>query len=130
MGLERIKEFKVKGNPYSMQFPTVGQFLDIEAKRLIYSNNTYSQMLMSPLKSSNKAMDIIDMAATLSVLCPALVKDLKCPTLLDLDIFDSKELMDVWNDELKSWSEEWMKLFVSSASDDTEKPKKVDTSEE
>lgn len=121
MSLERTVEFKVKGNPYTMKFPTVGEFLDIESRRILFSSNTYSQMLRSQLKSSAAALDFTDMASIVTVLCPKLIEDLKAKSVLDLDIFDCKELMTVWNSDIKAWVDGWMALLVSSPAE-AEKP--------
>lgn len=112
--MEREIEFTVKGNPYKMKFPNVGQFLQIESKRIILTNDTYSQMLMSRLISAGKAMDMADMVATITVLCPEFINDLKTKSILDLDIIDAKELIELWNTRIKVWVDSWMKLFVES----------------
>lgn len=120
MELSRTIDFKVRGNSYTMKFPTVHEFMDIESSRIVYSNNTYSQMIRSSLRSAGVALDMIDMASVLTNLCPALVKDLKVP-ILSLDVFDAKELMTVWNTVIKIWVDGWMALLVTSPSE-AEKP--------
>lgn len=109
--LLREKTFVVKGNKYVVKFPTIGQFLDIEARRMELSSGTYSLMLKSALISSQTALDMIDMAAQLSVLCPDVIKDLKASSLLDLDIIDGRELLESYNEQLRPWMNEWMTLL-------------------
>lgn len=116
--LERQKEFRVKTNSYTIKFPTVGQFLDIESRRMQLSNGSYSMLLRSALISSGTAMDMIDMAATLSVLCPDLIKDIKAPSLMDLDPFDANELLTAYNTDIKSWIDKWMGVFINAVNKD------------
>ena len=105
-------------NRYNLSFPTIGEYLEIESRRMKLSNGTYSQMMRSILVSSGVAMDMIDMAATLSVLCPEIMKDLKTQSLLDLDLFDGKELMDAYNRDVKAWVDTWMGIITKATTKD------------
>ena len=116
--LSRIATLEVKENKYELKFPTMGNFLDIESRRMALSNGTYSQLLRSALISSGIALDMIDMAATLSVLCPKLIKDLKAESLLDLDIMDAQELENAYKKSVKPWVEGWLKIIREARKED------------
>ncbi|NCU26939.1 hypothetical protein EOM86_09505 [Candidatus Nomurabacteria bacterium] len=110
--MEEKKMFEFGGNTYTIEFPNVGQYLDIEAKRIQFSKGTYNGMIQSNLKSSGFALDLVDMAATLSVLCPDLMKDLKSGNLFALGILDAKRLVEAYNQQLRGWMDDWMKILM------------------
>lgn len=109
--LSREKTFKTKENSYNMKFPSIGQYIEIESKRMNLSNGAYSSMLNSNLISSQTAMDMIDMIATLSTLCPDLVKDLKSKSFIDMDIIDGRELLEDYRNQILPWLNSWMKVL-------------------
>lgn len=114
--------FNLKGNSYSVRFPSVNDFIQIESRRMNLTNGTYGYMLQSTLITSGLALDMVDMVATLTVLCPDIIKDLKVNTILELDLIDSKELMTAYNEQVKVWIEGWLKIFRSpSVIDDATK---------
>ena len=73
--------FKVKTstveNDYEIKLPNVGQYRDIEVYKQMLSNGMYSSLVSSVTNSSLNALDIIDIEATLRVLCPKFMEDLK-----------------------------------------------------
>lgn len=83
---EEIK-FTVKGHEYTVKFPTVGQYYSIEALKQSLGRGNYNTMVQSPLQSVQDALDMIDIEATLTVMCPDLIKDLKV-SITELDIRD------------------------------------------
>lgn len=109
-GLQRTCTFKVKENDYSLQFPSMDLFLKIEATRMALTNGTYGQMLGSGLVTSSVAMDMADMVATLTHLCPELIKDLKVDSLLKLDIVDSVELLEAYQSQVEPWMNGWVEI--------------------
>lgn len=111
MAIERHLSFKVKGNTYTVQFPTVAQFIDIESTKAKLASNGYNQMIKANTLLSNKALDFVDMTSYLTVLCPELMKDLKAQSILHMDIFDAKELMKAYSEQFVPWLNEWQKVL-------------------
>lgn len=109
--MKREIQFVIKGNSYTVSFPTVRNFLNIEASRMTLSNGTYGQLLRSSLITSSVALDMIDMISVMSTLCPKMIEDLKVASMLDLDLADSKEVLDVYNSDIKKWIDAWMVIF-------------------
>lgn len=92
---EEVK-ISVKGHEYSVPFPTVGQFYRIEALKQSLSRGYYNSMVMSPTGTAQQALDMIDIEATLTVLVPDLIKDLKVKNFDDLDVRDYKDIRDAY----------------------------------
>src|ERR1700741_39694 len=118
MSIVRDKVFSVKGNSYTIKFPTVGEFFDIESRRIQLSSGTYHQMLRSTLVSAQTALDLIDMVSTISVMVPKLQEDIKAKTLIDLDLIDSLELLKVYREDISPFIESWMKLVRSGGTEE------------
>lgn len=84
----------IKGHSYPINFPTVGQFYQIEALKQSLSKGFYNSMVMSPSALAQHALDMIDIEAALSVLAPKLISDLKVKNFSELDIRDYKLIRD------------------------------------
>lgn len=97
------KTFNYKGVQYTLPFPNVGQYRNIESMKQALSNGMYSSMVSSRTITSLNSLDMIDMEATLSVLCPKLVEALNCPTFSELGILDFKELKELYDTEVLPW---------------------------
>lgn len=74
-------------NEYEVKLPNVGQYRDIEVYKQILSNGMYSNLMQAGTVASQYALDVIDIEATLRVLCPKFIDDLKCE-IRDLGIKD------------------------------------------
>ena len=108
--LNRNIELSINGNTYNVCFPTVNQFIAIEAKKSALSHNQYGAMILNRTKVASKALDFIDMLSYFSVLIPDLMKDSKVP-LTELDIMDGKELLKVYMSDFKVWMDKWMVII-------------------
>lgn len=57
---------------YFVLFPTVDQFIQIEAMKVSLSNGMYGQMMKAQSRTGNMALDLIDAFSTFLVLLPEL----------------------------------------------------------
>ena len=101
----------IKGHEYTVNFPNVGQFYQIEAMKQSLSRGFYNQMIMSPSSMAQHALDMIDIEATLMVLCPKLIEDLKVKNFNDLDIRDYKLIRDEYNSHVAPFFKEISNLL-------------------
>ena len=95
--------FNVKGNSYNIEFPTVGQFQTIESLKQVLSKGMYSSLIQTNTVSSNQALDMIDIESYLSVLCPDLIKSLKCDSFSNLGVIDYLELKKAYDEQFVPW---------------------------
>lgn len=93
--LQEEVKFIVKGHEYTIKYPTVGQYYNIEALKQSLGRGNYNMMLQSPLRSVQDALDMIDIEATLTIMCPDLIKDLKVP-ITELDVRDFVAVKDAY----------------------------------
>lgn len=103
--------FAVKGNNYTIKFPNVGQFQSIESIKQVLSRGMYLALVQTNTISANNALDMIDIEAYLSVLCPELIKDLKCDKFSDLGLEDYMELKKAYDEQFVPWWNEILKLI-------------------
>lgn len=94
-----------------MDIPTAGQLIDIERQKAVLTNGSYGSIVSNRTVGSEFALDIVDMTAYLSVLCPQLFADLKVDNLTDLDIFDMKQLKGIWDDQCIPWINDWQAVL-------------------
>lgn len=107
----KITTSKIKGQEYKMEIPTAGQLIAIERAKANLTGGDYGKILANNTIGSNYALDVVDMTAYLNVLCPQLFNDLKVESLMDLDIFDMKQLQEVWNNDCVTWIQSWQTVL-------------------
>jgi len=100
------KIIKLRGNSYTINFPNVGQILDIESLKSALSNGTYGDLVKNNTKSSNQSLDLIDAIATFSVLIPELKNILEVKSYLDLDLKTAKMVVNSYNKDYFLWFKE------------------------
>jgi len=113
----RSVKIVLQGNDYIVKFPNVGQFIDIESKKALFSNRQYSALVTSNLVNSNHALDLIDAIAYFSTLIPELQKDLKLANLFELDMLSAKELTDQYQKVFRPWFLKWREVLEIGAKD-------------
>lgn len=109
---------KIGSKEYTVGFPTVGEFYQIEAMKQTLSRGNYTAMVTNPIASSQLALDMIDIEATLTVLCPDLIKDLKVDSISKLDVRDFKVIRDAYNTAIVPFFKEMMSMLSGVASDE------------
>ena len=65
-------QITIFGKKYFVTFPTVDQFIQIEAMKVSLSNGTYGQMMKAQSRTGNMALDLIDAFSTFLVMLPEL----------------------------------------------------------
>lgn len=109
--LENEVKFSVKGREYTVKYPTVGQYYQIEAMKQSLSRGMYNSMVTSPAFSAQNALDMIDIEATLAILLPDFIKDLKVKNFSELDIRDYKEIRDEFVSKITPYFKEISELL-------------------
>jgi hypothetical protein len=101
--MEKQISLNVKGISYKIEFPNVGNFQNIETMKQVVSKGMYSSLLTTGTVSAMEVLDMVDMEAYFTVLCPKLIKDLNCETFGDLDIADYKEIKTIYQKQFVPW---------------------------
>jgi hypothetical protein len=99
-------EGKVKTS-YEVEYPTIGQMMDVESLKLAYSKGKYTEMILSGTKWMSRVLNYVDMLAYFTVMCPDLIKDSKVD-LANLDLLDvHKGMLGVYKDQFLPWWNEY-----------------------
>jgi len=106
--LQKQKQIIIEGNSYNIEFPNVGQYLDIENMKMMLTNNTYSALLQSRLRTAYFAIDLVDAISVMYILIPGLRKDLNVKNYNELDTFMAKKIVKVYQEQIKPWYDELM----------------------
>ena len=101
--MEDTLVFKIVGNEYQIKFPTVGKFRRIEALKQALSNGMYSALVKTNTESAQSAADMIDIESIITIVCPPLMKDLKCESFEDLGMKDYSELKVAFENQFMPW---------------------------
>jgi len=122
--LSRTLVVKIQQNDYIVTFPNIGQIIDIESNKILYSNRQYSAMIKSGLATTNMALDLIEMTSCFTILIPALGKDLRLESIFDLDVISAKELVKAYKTVFLPWYLEWINVIneVEEKQEKTEDP--------
>ena len=99
---------------YCKQPPTIGNIMDIESNKQLFSNNRYGAMARTGGKSSNIALDLIDAAATMMVLFPEIQEDIKITSILDMSPMDAKEFVKEYKSKVQMWYIDWLSMLEPS----------------
>jgi hypothetical protein len=114
---KRTIQIRIETNVYNVNFPNVGQMMDIENMKMSLTNGSYADMVRSGLKSSYYNTEIVDTIAHLWVLIPELRADLQVRNFSELDPFVAKKLLKVYREQFTPWYEKLMKELMSEEVD-------------
>lgn len=93
---------KVFGETHTVQFPNVGQHMDIEAMKQSLTNGKYGEMVRAGVKTSDRNLDLVDAISTFSVLLPK-IKDRFSGSLLSIEIKAGLELAKSYTEQYVPW---------------------------
>ena len=123
--MERKKSFEFKGIKYTIEFPTVGEYIKIETEKLDVSLGKFGNLISSGTVSSYRAIQMIQSISLLTVLCPDLVKNLNVDSFSEIDAKDFIDLIKIYQKEIAPWYNDWFKEFNELLNDVDESIKDI-----
>lgn len=108
--LTRKLFFDFEGREYEIEFPTVGEYIEIENKKIQISKGFWSELLGARTISSLRSVQIIECISIISVLCPAILEDMKVD-IKNIDILDFTKILKLYQDKIQGWYSNWFKNF-------------------
>lgn len=105
-----ILTFKGQNYPIHLNDVTVGKYRDMQVMKQSLSMNNYASLYRTMMVDSEDALDMIDIEANLTVMCPELIKVLKVP-FSSLGLLDFIEIRREYKKTFEPWWEEVMKLL-------------------
>lgn len=110
--------FKVGGNTYVIKFPTVGDYYAIEASKQSLSVGYYNSLTQGTTRSASNAADMIDIEATLTILCPEVISKLECDSFKKLGLKDYLEIKKAFVEQITPWWKEIEELLNPTKKDE------------
>ena len=101
--------FEVGGNSYTVKKPTIGQILDIQTMKAQITRGSYGQIVRNMDDVGIMSLDMVDMIATISSLCPEVIKDLKVDNWDELDPFDILDIYKGYHETVHPWFNKYSK---------------------
>lgn len=110
--LKSTKTIKIGDKSFQVSYPTVGQIIAIENKKMFLTNDKYVDYVANSLTLGQRfALDLVDVLSTFTVLIPELSKELAVDNVLDLDPITGKALIAVYKNEFLPWWSELQKVI-------------------
>lgn len=100
-------------NTYSIPFPKNSSLIDIEVRKLQVTQGMLKDLLFGS-QSSRDAYLAVEAACTFENLIPKLRTDMNLPSLFDLDMFQSREIIKAY-EKYYAWMEEWRSVLNEEA---------------
>ena len=94
--MNKTVEVNIDEKKYVVKFPNVGQTLDIESMKMSLTGNKYPELVMSPLKTTEFAADLVDAIATFFVMIPELRGNLNVKSYSELDVMSGAKLIKAY----------------------------------
>jgi hypothetical protein len=116
--------FSIAEVEYNVEFPSNGQFIEIETMKIRLTKDTYHILSEGQTVSSQLARFTVDMIAFFSVCCPKLKENMKVASFSELDMMSSKKIMKVYMDKILPWLTDWD--LVLNSIEEEEKEQKTE----
>lgn len=100
---------KIGDQDFNVPFPNVGQLMDIESMKMAITNNKYSELALSGLKTNDFAASLADAIATFFVLIPQLNDKLKIRSYNDIDLNFGAEIVRAYLEDYYPFYKDRMK---------------------
>lgn len=111
--IERAKKFKVGEKTFVVNFPNVGQLIDIESMKQALTNNKYGAMAASGIFSAYIILDVVDAISFFKVCVPEFAQYYNIQNYTNMNNERMKELTRIYRDEIKPWYDSILKSLSS-----------------
>lgn len=101
--LERKKSFTFQGEKVTVNFPNVGQMIDMEALKQSVTGNKYGSMSASGVKSMFFALDMVDALVFFEVMCPKMKRLMNIKSFTEIPPEEMKPVVDAYKVHVAPW---------------------------
>lgn len=127
--LERQKTFTFKGEKVTVQFPNVGQMIDMESLKQSLTGNKYGSMSASGVKSMFFALDMVDALCFFEIMSPKIKRIMEIKSFTTLNPEDMKDVVAVYKEHVAPWYNKMLADLYEVGNDDG-KAKETNSDEE
>lgn len=101
--IERSKKITIGEKSFIVNFPNVGQMIDIESMKQSLTGNRYGSMASSGIASMYMALDVVDAIAFLTVVVPDIAKYYNIQDYMKLSPDKMSEYTKIYKVEILPW---------------------------
>ncbi len=106
------KAIEVKGNSYSVSFPTNRQLMAIYSRKGQLTKETFDSLSLSLDGDSRYIALLAEAIATFETIMPEqFLKDLNFTSIADSSVLIGAELVKIYRDQIEDWFNEWKKAI-------------------
>lgn len=117
--IEKSKKVTIGKKTFIVDFPNVGQILDIESMKQALTNNRYGVMVSSNVRSAYYALDIVDAVSFLTIAAPSIGKYYNVSNYTELLPDKIQEFVTLYQEQLCPWYEKTLSELRNPVSDES-----------
>lgn len=116
--IQREIKFNIGEKNFTVKFPNVGQMMDMESLKQALTNNRYSVMSASGVKSMYLVLDLVDAIAFFQICVPSVSKYFNIKNYTELQLDEIKDIVESYINQIKPWYDNLLKqLYLTSEKD-------------
>ena len=120
--IERSKKITIGEKSFIVNFPNVGQMIDIESMKQSLTGNRYGSMASSGIASMYLALDIVDTIAFLTICVPDIAKYYNITDYSSLSSDKINTYVTVYKEQILHWYNKIL-MELRGITDDSEETK-------
>ena len=120
--IERSKKITIGEKSFIINFPNVGQMIDIESMKQSLTGNRYGSMASSGIASMYLALDIVDTIAFLTICVPDIAKYYNITDYSSLSSDKINTYVTVYKEQILPWYNKIL-MELRGITDDSEETK-------
>lgn len=120
--IERSKKITIGEKSFIVNFPNVGQMIDIESMKQSLTGNRYGSMASSGIASMYFALDIVDTIAFLTICVPDIAKYYNITDYSSLSSDKINTYVTVYKEQILPWYNKIL-MELRGITDDSEETK-------
>ena len=118
--IERSKKVTIGEKSFVVNFPNVGQMIDIESMKQSLTGNRYGSMASSGIASMYMALDVVDTISFLTICVPDIAKYYNIQDYTTLPADKMNQYVKLYKDEILPWYNKIL-MELRGITDDSEK---------
>jgi len=104
--MQTSKAIEILGKTYEVKYPNVGQKLQIENVKLLFTDGNYGDLARSRHNTALELLDLVDAVAYFSILIPEIASNLSIQDFLNMDVKRSKAYIKAFKKQFSPWFDE------------------------
>ena len=100
-------EVKIRDIKITVRYPKSGEMIDIAVLKAKLSDHQYSSLFLQTSFEAPLALRLIDAYSFFQIMVPDIKKNLTLDSFYELSVLDSLELIDVYENQILDWLNEW-----------------------